>query len=93
MTPMYQPEYKAIDLGLNPIVPIPTGAVPQGEAIDIETQPQTVAEAGASAEVAGDAADGGGEGTSGAAGISKGFLYNNAFRFFTDFDPHPWNNS
>ena len=66
MTPMYQPEYKAIDLGLNP-VPIPTGAVPQGEAIDIETtQPQTVGEAAAASEGAGDTADGG-EGTPGAA--------------------------
>ena len=67
MTPMYQPEYKSIDFGL-PVaqpVPIPTGAVPQGEAIDIETtQPQTGAEAAHAAE--GDAADGG-EGTSGAA--------------------------
>ena len=68
MTPMYQPEYKSIDFGL-PVaqpVPIPTGAVPQGEAIDIETtQPQTV-EAAAASEGA-EGGNAGGEGSSGAA--------------------------
>ena len=69
MTPMYQPEYKSIDFGL-PVaqpVPIPTGAVPQGEAIDIETtQPQTVGEAAAASEGA-EGGNAGGEGSSGAA--------------------------
>ena len=76
MTPMYQPEYKAIDLGLNP-VPIPTGAVPQGEAIDIETTPPPPVEAAATAAVVPEGGSDGGEGTSGAAAGTCNRIHNN----------------
>ena len=61
-TPMHQPEYAPVDVVS---VPIPEGAIPQGEAIHIE-MPQVEAAAAAAAE-GGSAA--GGEGTAGAPGL------------------------
>ena len=64
-TPMHQPEYPPVDVVS---VPIPEGAIPQGEAIDIEMPQVEAASAAATANEGGSA---GGEGTSGVPGMSN----------------------
>ena len=63
-TPMHQPEYAPVDVVS---VPIPEGAIPQGEVIDIEMPQVEAASAAADNNEGGSA---GGEGTSGAPGLS-----------------------
>ena len=74
-TPMHQPEYAPVDVVS---VPIPEGAIPQGEVIDIEMPQVEAASATAANNEVGSA---GSEGTSGAPGMSYCCTMQNIDRF------------